>query len=156
MPPKKKNEVKDVSASFSMMVLLVGLGLSALNLWYMTDRSGSLAGALSSLQSLQMNYGRRMSPVQEPAVETPAAAQPLVMWSVAKYRPGEEATLQMNLVVPLLMHYAPMGETLKAVLVERKNPASRDVNVRLFMADGTESSYLWPSTHAENGVWTAE
>lgn len=155
MPPKKKNEVKDVSTSFSMLMLLVGLGLSALNLWYMTDRSGSLAGALSSLQSLQMNYGQRHAPAKEPAVEAPVP-QPIVVWSVAKYRDGEETMLQTNLVVPLLMHYAPMGGTLKAVLVERKNPSSKDVNVRLFMADGTETSYLWPSTHAEGGDWSAE
>lgn len=155
MPPKKKNEVRDVSASFSMIILLVGLGLSALNLWYMTDRSGTLAGALQSLQSLQMNYGQRHAPAKEPVVEAPAP-QPLVVWSVAKYRVGEEATLQMNLVVPLLMHYSTMGDAPKAVLVERKNPSSKDVNVRLFMADGTETSYLWPSTHAVDGVWSAE
>lgn len=160
MPPKKNNEdVKDVSSSFAMIVLLVGLGLSALNLWYMTDRSGTLAGVLSSMQSLQANYGSRLAPPPsppKPEIE-PVARQPVVLWSVAKYRDGEEASLQLRLVVPLLVHYSSAENAPKAVLIERKNPGSKDVNVRLFFTDGSETSYLWPSTHSnQDGVWTIE
>ena len=77
-----------------------------------------------------------------------------ILTSVVKFREGELEKTQQNLIIPLLAFYDEQPEALSAVLIERKNTSSKDLNVRLFFADGKETSYLWPSTHSKNGIWT--
>ena len=141
-----------------MIALLLGLVLSAYNLSLMTSAAGRADGLDAALSQSQRNYAdRRLPPPAAPAMmeaqrcEPPAAP---VLFSVVKYREGEEATLRSDLVAPLMAYYAGQQDPkLVALLVERKNASSRDVNVRLFMSDGSEASYLWPSTHSQDGVW---
>ena len=159
MPPKKqpKSEVPKLAP---MVALLIGLVLSAYNLSLMTSTSGRADGLDDALEQSQLNYRDRGSaPAPKPPTPEPAQRceppRPPVLFSVVKYREGEEASLQANLVAPLMSYYAGAGQsTLSAVLIERKNASSRDVNVRLFFVDGTETSYLWPSTNSKDGVWT--
>lgn len=152
MPSKKpKNEFPKAAP---MIALIVGLALSAYNLSLMTSAWGRAEGLDDALTQSQRNYVARR-PAPAPAAPVCEAPKPSVLFSVVRYRDGEEAALRANLADPLLAYYGSGSRTpLQAVLIERKNAASRDVNVRLFFADGTETTYLWPSTHAKDGVWT--
>ncbi|HSD11946.1 MAG TPA: hypothetical protein VLC10_00160 [Patescibacteria group bacterium] len=141
-----------------LIALLVGLALSVYNLSLMTSKTGALAGVSSSFADLQRNYASRRvaPPTPQPA---PARVQeepaPPVVFAVVRYRDGEEATLRANLAEPLAAFYQEMREPspLAAALVERKNAASKDVNVRLFFKDGSERTFLWPSSNAQDGKW---
>lgn len=118
-----------------------------------------MSGSIHALQ-LQLAHERNLlntattaKPEQPAAEEKPS---PKVLTSVVKFRDGEQEALQHNLLVPLLSYYEaePQPSPLSAVLVERKLAASKEVNVRLFFADGSETSYLWPSTHSnKDGLW---
>jgi hypothetical protein len=122
----------------------------------MTSTTGRADGMGAAFADSQRNYADRRVQPAPPAPPAPTCAEPAppVLYSVVKYREGEEATLRANLAEPLLAYYAGKQPSLSAVLIERKNASSKDVNVRLFFADGTETSYLWPSTHSQDGMWT--
>ena len=139
-----------------MIALLIGLVLSAYNLSLMTSASGRATGLDAALTQAQQNYAeRRVTPTPPPP--PPAACpqqRPPALFAVVKFREGEEASLRANLVAPLMQYYEGRQPALLALLIERKNASSRDVNVRMFFSDGTETSYLWPSTHSSGGVWT--
>lgn len=153
MPPKKQQN--PVPKTAPMIALLIGLVLSAYNLSLMTSASGRATGLDAALTQSQRNYAERRVTPLPPAPPAPACPmqRPPTLFSVVKYREGEEASLRMNLVAPLMQYYEGRSGLL-ALLIERKNASSKDVNVRLFFADGTETSYLWPSTHSTDGVWT--
>lgn len=143
-----------------MAALLIGLALSAYNLSLMTTTKGSLNGMTGAFSQFQQNYAMRRTPAPavKPVQEAPKCEepQPPVVFSIVKFREGEEAMLRTNLAEPLSAYYAEARwpVALSAALVERKNASSRDVNVRLFFADGTESSFLWPATNSKDGWWT--
>jgi len=143
-----------VTRNTTVVLLLAGLMLAAGNLALMTSKTGTLSGLSESWTGLQENYAmpRIMPSFEEPVVERDPA--PVVLASVVSYRDGEESMLSEMLVAPVLAYYDLVdGPELKALLIERKNAASKDVNLRLFFADGKEIAYLWPSTHSEDGHW---
>lgn len=151
---KKASQIAHESARRILLaLLLLCLGLSCVTLALMITNVGTLDGLRGAFAELQVNYAtRREAP---PIAKEPVAPAPPVLFSVVRFREGEEARIRMDLIEPLLAHYArtPFPSALAAMLIERRNPGSRDVRVRLFFGDGTETSYLWPSTHAEDGKW---
>lgn len=142
-----------------LIALLIGFALSVYNLSLMTSKTGALAGVSSSFADLQRNYASRRTapPAPQPAptrLQQEESAPPVV-FAVVRYREGEEAALRANLAEPLAAFYQEMRapSPLAAALVERKNAASKDVNVRLFFMDGSERAFLWPSSNAQDGKW---
>jgi len=162
MPPKKPVAPKKTNTpnAAPLAALLIGLALSAYNLALMTSAKGNLDGMTRSFSQVQDNYAMRRSPmpVVKPVQEAPKCEEPKppVVFSVVKFREGEEALLRANLAEPLAAFYAESRwpVAVSAVLIERKNASSKDVSVRIFFADGVEGTFLWPSTNAENGMWT--
>lgn len=153
--PKKSKAVdaSTVTSTLALGVLLAGLMLSAYNLSLVVGQSGTLSGLQSSWEDLRNNYAS----VGTAKDLTPERPLPPVLWSVVKFRDGEREELQLRLVGPFLSYAVASGPEVEALLIERKNPSSRDVSARVFMKDGTETSYLWPSTHADkDGFWIAE
>lgn len=156
---RKKRSFWGAPKPLPLVVLLAGLALSAYNLSLMTSKTGALVGVTQSYEGLQRNYGvpRVPAPAPQPQVrfEPQPEPAPPVVFSVARYREGEDAALRANLAEPLAAFYQEMRapSPLAAALIERKNPSSKDVNVRLFFADGTERAFLWPSTNAQDGKW---
>lgn len=156
---RPKTKLSTTSAPFRVLLvgmLLLGLTLAAINLALMTANVGTLTGLRESFADLRSNYAsRRFAPQPAPAPEQVVPQAP-VIFSVVKYHDaGEEARLRMDLAAPIVEFY---GESqwptqITALLIERKNPSSRDVNVRIFFGDGTETSYLWPSTRSAEGKW---
>lgn len=153
-------KTKPVSAPFRILVvgmLLLGLTLSAVNLALMTANVGTLTGLRESFANLQGNYAsRRNAPQPLPSPEPAAISQASVIFSVIRYNDENEQTrLRMDLAAPIAEFYAesPWPAALTALLIERKNAGSRDVNVRLFFGDGSETSFLWPSTNSSDGKW---
>ena len=143
-----------------IITLLIGLALSVFNLWLMTSQAGTLSGVTESFDVLQKNYAQRTTSPQKSAppdamVKKEAETKPVVMFSVVKFRDGEEGALRSALTEPLTAFYAEARwpVPLTAVLVERKNASSKDVNVRLFFSDGSEQAYLWPSKNSDGGKW---
>lgn len=142
-----------------LIALLVGLALSVYNLSLMTTQSGRLVGVTQSFEGLQRNYAERRTQAPAPAPEPPALPPeepaPPVVFSVVRYRAGEEAALRANLAEPLAAFYREMRapSPLAAALIERRNASSRDVNVRLFFTDGSEHAFLWPAADAQDGKW---
>lgn len=138
-----------------LAVLLLGLALSAINLALMTTNVGTLEGLRGSFADLQSNYASRRVPPPAP-VPQPAPPQAPVIFSVVRFQDdGEEARLRMDLAAPIVEYY---GETqwpapLTALLIERRNASSRDVNVRIFFGDGSETAFFWPSTNSVDGKW---
>lgn len=153
-PVKKIAPERIVTRNTTIVLLLAGLMLAAGNLALMTSKTGTLSGLSESWTDLQENYAmpREMPSFEEPEpVKDPA---PIVLASVVSYRDGEESMLSEMLVAPVLSYYDMVdGPKLKALLIERKNAGSKDVNLRLFFADGKEVAYLWPSTHSKDGHW---
>jgi len=144
-----------ITRATALALLVAGLALSAYNLALMTAKTGSLYGITDSWMTLKENYAMTGTgePIPEPVIEDLKPA-PIVLSSVVAYRDGEEALLQENLVAPVLSYYeVAEGPYPKALLIERKNAGSRDVNVRLFFSDGVETAHLWPSTNAVDGRW---
>jgi hypothetical protein len=147
------------SMSFRMLLivmLLLGLTLSAINLALMTANVGTLTGLREAFADLQANYASRRIASQPVPTPEPPMPQPPVIFSVVKYRDAsEEARLRMDLAGLIVEYYgeSPWPAPLTALLIERKNAGSRDVNVRIFFGDGSETSYLWPSTNAVDGKW---
>lgn len=156
---KPKAKLSPASASLRallVVMLLLGLTLSAINLALMTANVGTLTGLRESFSDLQSNYAMRRIAPQPAPVPAQVMPQVPVIFSVVKYRDAEEAaTLRMDLATPIVEFYteSPWPAPLTALLIERKNAGSRDVNVRIFFGDGTETSYLWPSTNAIDGKW---
>lgn len=140
-----------------IVMLLLGLTLSAINLALMTANVGTLTGLREAFFELQGNYAsRRTMPEPQPEPEPVVLPQAPVIFSVVRYRDaGEEAMLRMNLAAPIVEFYgeSPWPAPLTALLIERKNAGSRDVNVRIFFGDGSETAYLWPSTNAVGEKW---
>lgn len=147
------------TASFRILLivmLLLGLTLSAINLALMTANVGTLTGLRESFSDLQSNYATRRIAPQPIPVPAQVMPQVPVIFSVVKYRDAEEAaSLRMDLATPIVEFYgeSPWPAPLTALLIERKNAGSRDVNVRIFFGDGSETSYLWPSTNSVDGKW---
>lgn len=154
--PAKKIQEPIVNKATLLTLLFLGLALAAYNLALMTTTAGDLSGLTQSWETLQMNYATPRNayvPVEKPVVATEPT--PVILASVVKYREGEEALLQQDLIAPIISYdEVTAGPRLKAMLIERKNASSKDVSVRLFYVDGTESSYLWPSSNSSNGRWT--
>ena len=162
MPKAKKKQkqhpvqfgARDITGNIALAFLAVGLCLAAYNLSLTVRQSGSFEGLQDSLSLLETNYSAVLTTAEPQPVAKP---MPAVLFSVVKFREGEEASLRMHLVGPLIARSLDVGPELSAVLFERKNAGSRDVLVREFRADGTEASYLWPSTHADaNGFWVPQ
>ncbi len=147
MPPKRKPAAKKTET----------------NHWGVpTTRTREVVADMNNtINSLRMQRAHartvRVHAAEEAAV-APAPVRPIppVLTSVVKFRDGELESMQANLINPMMDFYAtePLSHALTAVLVERKNASSQDVNVRLFFANGEELAYLWPSTHSKDGVWT--
>jgi hypothetical protein len=136
----------------AVVVSLFGLALGIYNItmsFALRQQAAALQQAsLSGLASEPWRYIARSSD----AIQKPV---PPVVWSVVKFRPGEQESLQSNLVGPLLADSLSNGPEYSTVLIERKVASSKQVTVRLFLKDGTEQSYLWPLTHAsKEGTWT--
>jgi hypothetical protein len=166
---RKKNRAENFWGAPSpgrILVLVVGLLLAFMFLAFMTATVNSIVRLsqavgdmridIAGLRQMIATENASLAAGQKAAAEVPAKPLPPVLFSVVRFGAGEQATLDSDLVGPLLSYYAAAteGSPLSAVLIERKNVASHDVNVRLFFADGTETDYLWPSTHSSAGIWT--
>ena len=150
---RETTRASSVPSTFSLGVLLLGLVLAASNLWLMTGQTGSLNGLRESWQSLLGNYGahRAAKPAPQPAPE-PEKPSVKLLYSVAN---GEDVLpgLQEKLADPIVDYYKMSGAELSAVLIERKQPLSKVVRVRLFFVDGSESEFLWPFTDKASDWW---
>ncbi len=168
MPAKKRtpSAAKKLTApdfqipqSAAWLVLFLALALSVISLCTFRNMrrvAYEMSGNIQALQLRLAHEGTLLDDATAPKPEPPAPKPAIkVLTSVVKFREGEQEKLQQNLLVPILSYYEsePQPSALSAVLIERKIASSRDVNVRLFFEDGGEASYLWPSTHAKDGLW---
>lgn len=155
---KQARSAQGTPEPLALVALLTVLALSAVNFWLMALQANMLFEVNDSFQRLQRNYARMsetVAPPPEKAAKSEREPLPALLFSIAGDRGGEETSLRARLAEPLVAFYAETRwpVPLAAALVERRNPSSRDVNVRLFFSDGSEQSYLWPSTHAKDGKW---
>ena len=167
MPPKRISAAAKKSTAspwyvplpVTWMVLFLCLVLACLSITTFKKMRASAVNMSKTINNLQTEraHARTLLTIERNRKPAPVPkALPPVLTSVVKFHPGELESMQLNLVNPLMAFYAdePAAHALTAMLIERKIPSSTNVNVRLFFADGTETSYLWPNTHAKNGIWT--
>ncbi len=147
----------NVPPAITWLILFLCLALACLSIATFKSMRGTMSDMAITIHNLQIERAHAREQLTVATAPKPALkVMPPVLTSVVKFRTGELEMMQLNLVNPLTTFYAdePAAHALTATLIERKVASSKDVNVRLFFADGTETSYLWPNTHAKNGVWT--
>jgi hypothetical protein len=168
MPKKRAAAVKKIAVSdfhipqtVAWLVLFLCFTLATLSICSFKNMRSATSAMAETIHSLRLQRAHQrvlLSIAQEPKPE-PAAQKPMpkILTSVVKFREGELEQVQQKLIIPLLAFNGgqPEANPLSALLIERKIASSKDLNVRLFFEDGTEASYLWPSTHSKDGVWTA-
>ena len=152
MPDEKRREHTMVGV-MAGIITLIALGIASYNITLAYDlRKTSESLYDGAILSRDITAPR-------PAIRKPVVTKQdmPVLWSTVTLREGERESLEANLVAPLLADAKETNAPWVAMMVERKNAASRVVNVRLWDKDGAETSYLWPTTHAdENGMWIPE
>lgn len=138
----------------TVLILLGGLALAAINLLIIIKSTGRVGGLEQAQNQLLANYSRsveRQSELyafQQKLQETPPpVSEPAVLWSVVAFADEQEKlAIIANLVQPLLAWHTAVGSRPEALLIERRFADSENVSLRLFLADDSEQAFLWPET----------